>query len=148
WIMQMVAFRAAGSAPPPPPDTTPPTVSVTSPSSGATLSNTVTFTASATDSGTGVAGVQFQVDGIGVGGPDTASPYSLSFDTTAFANGSHVITVYAWDNAGNIGNSTPVNVTFSNTNPGNPAKNGYSSTATNWPVVAVHTNLLPNGKVM
>src|SRR5882724_585821 len=148
WIMQMVAFRAAGSGPPPPPDTTPPSVSVTSPSGGASLSNTVTMIASATDSGSGVAGVQFQVDGIGVGGPITASPYSLSFDTTQFANGSHTITAYSWDNAGNIGNSTAVSVTFSNTNPGNPAKNGYSSNATNWPVVTVHINLMPNGRVL
>src|SRR5262249_11540787 len=103
WIMQMVALRAAGSPPPPPPDSTPPTVSVTSPAGGASLSNTVTFVASASDSGSGVAGVQFQVDGIGVGGPITASPYSLSFDTTAFANGSHNVTAYSWDHAGNIG---------------------------------------------
>jgi fibronectin type 3 domain-containing protein len=148
WIMQMVAFRAAGSAPPPPPDTTPPTVSVTSPTAGATLSNTVTMSVSATDSGSGVGGVQIQVDGIGVSGPLTTTPYSLSFDTTQFSNGSHKVTAYAWDNAGNVGNSTPVTVTFSNNNPGNPAVNGYSSPTTNWPVVTVHTNLMPNGKVL
>jgi chitodextrinase len=148
WIMQMVAFRAAGSAPPPPPDTTPPTVSVTSPNAGATVRNNVTLTASASDSGSGVAGVQFQIDGIGVGGPLTASPYSMSFDSTQFANASHVITAYAWDNSGNIGNATPVTVTFSNSNPGNPAVTGYFNTPTNWPVVTVHINLMPNGKVL
>src|SRR5439155_488274 len=41
----------------PPPDTAPPTVSITSPSSGSTVSGTVTVTASASDN-VGVAGVQ------------------------------------------------------------------------------------------
>ena len=43
-------------------DTTPPTVSVTAPAAGATVSGSVTVSAGASDN-TGVAGVQFKVDG-------------------------------------------------------------------------------------
>src|SRR5438046_7045082 len=43
-------------------DITPPTVSITSPANGATVSGTITVTASAADN-VGVAGVQFRVDG-------------------------------------------------------------------------------------
>src|SRR5712664_4862231 len=46
-----------------PPDTTPPTVRITSPASGATVSGTITVTADASDN-VGVAGVQFQYNGI------------------------------------------------------------------------------------
>ncbi len=69
WVMQMVAFRGAASQPP---DTTPPTVSITPPA-GATT-GTVTVTVSASDAGTGVAGVQLQIDGIPFGTAATTSP--------------------------------------------------------------------------
>src|SRR5439155_260740 len=55
-------------------DTSPPTVSITSPSSGSTVSGTITVTASASDN-VGVAGVQFLLDGT-VLGADTSSPSS------------------------------------------------------------------------
>src|SRR6185437_5938441 len=61
-------------------DTTPPTVSITAPTGGATVSGSVTITANASDNGS-VAGVQFKVDGANVGSEDTASPYSVSWDT-------------------------------------------------------------------
>src|SRR5438876_267011 len=51
-------------------DTTAPTVSITSPANGATVSGTVTVTASAADN-VGVAGGQFRVDGANVGAAGT-----------------------------------------------------------------------------
>src|SRR5438093_2400572 len=45
-------------------DMTPPTVSITAPAAGATVSGTITVSASATDN-VGVVGVQFKLDGIG-----------------------------------------------------------------------------------
>src|SRR5258708_18493752 len=57
----------------PNPDTTPPTVSITSPSSGATVSGTITVTANASDN-VGVAGVQFKLDGANLGAEDTTAP--------------------------------------------------------------------------
>ena len=97
-------------------DTTPPTVAITSPASGATVSGTITVTASASDN-VGVAGVQFQVDGINSGAEDTTAPYSIAWNTATAANGSHTLSAVARDAAGNLGASAPVTVTVSNTAP-------------------------------
>ena len=94
-------------------DTTPPTVSMTAPTNGATVSGSVAVTANASDN-VGVAGVQFQLDGANLGAEDTASPYSISWDTTAASNGSHTLTAVARDAAGNRTTSSPVSVTVSN----------------------------------
>src|SRR5712671_5458292 len=96
-----VTVTVNNAPPPPPPDTTPPpTVSIAAPANGATVPATVTITASASDS-VGVAGVQFQIDGANVGAEDTSAPYSVSWNTTGAANGSHTITAIARDAAGN-----------------------------------------------
>src|SRR5207302_297646 len=94
-------------------DTTPPTVSITSPANGATVSSTVTVSATASDN-VGVAGVQFQLDGANLGAEDTTAPYSVAWDTTTVANGSHTLTARARDAAGNVATSTAVTVTVSN----------------------------------
>ena len=94
-------------------DTTPPTVSMTSPANGSTVSGSVTVSANASDN-VGVAGVQFQLDGANLGAEDTTAPYSISWDTTASANGSHSLTAVARDAAGNKTTSSPVSVTVSN----------------------------------
>src|SRR6185295_2123415 len=69
-------------------DVTNPTVSISSPSAGTILSGTTTVSASASDNvgGTGVAGVQFKLDGANLGAEDTSAPYSVSWDTTAASN--------------------------------------------------------------
>src|SRR5439155_1726067 len=72
-------------------DTSPPTVSITSPSSGSTVSGSITVTASASDN-VGVAGVQFKLYGANLGSEDTSSPYSVSWNTTGASNGSHTLT--------------------------------------------------------
>jgi len=97
----------------PPPDTTPPTVSISSPAGGATVSGTTTVSASASDN-IGVAGVQFLLDGAALGAEDSASPYAVSWNTTAAGNGSHTLTATARDAAGNRTTSAPVTVTVSN----------------------------------
>ncbi len=56
-------------------------------------------TAAATDAG-GVAGVQLRLDGQPLGAEDTAAPYSVSWNTTGVANGSHTLTAVARDAAG------------------------------------------------
>lgn len=78
-----------------PSDTTPPSVTATE--SG--TSGTITLAASATDN-VGVTKVEFYVDGLLVG-TDTASPYSMTLDSTTLANGSHNLTAKAFDAAGN-----------------------------------------------
>jgi fibronectin type 3 domain-containing protein len=137
-----------GGVTPPPVDTTPPTVTLTAPAPGATLANTVTFSANPLDTGVGVGGVQFQVDGINVGAAVTASPYTLSFNTAQFANGTHVVSVYAWDKARNVSTITSVTVTFNNASPGNPASTGWWSGLQPWPIVSVHINLMYTGRVL
>ena len=101
------------SATPPPADTTPPTVSMTVPSSGATVSGNTTVSATASDN-TGVAGVQFMLDGADLGAEDTAAPFSVAWDTTGVANGLHTLTAVARDAAGNTTASTAVDVTVEN----------------------------------
>jgi hypothetical protein len=94
-------------------DTTPPTVSVTEPSGGATVSGTVTVSATASDN-VGVVGVQFKLDGANLGTEDMAAPYSIAWNTATATNGSHTITAVARDAAGNSTTSAPVSVTVSN----------------------------------
>jgi len=98
-------------------DNTPPTATVTAPSGG-TVTGTVSITADSSDPapGTGVASVQFLVDG-NVVGTDTSAPYSTSWNTATTTNGSHAITVRATDGAGNTVVSAPVQVTVDNVTP-------------------------------
>jgi chitodextrinase len=96
------------------PDTTPPTVSITSPANNATVSNTITLSANATDD-VAVASVQFQLDGTNLGPAITTAPYSMSWNTTVTSNGSHTLTAIAKDTSNNAATSAPVTVTVSNT---------------------------------
>src|SRR5438105_2966147 len=106
-------YKHSGSSPPPS-DTTPPTVSITSPAGGSTVSGTITVSANASDN-VGVAGLQFQLDGANLGSEDTATPYTVSWNTTTASNASHTLTAIARDAAGNRRTSSPVSVTVSNT---------------------------------
>jgi chitodextrinase len=95
-------------------DTTPPTVSLTTPRNGARVSGgSVTISAKASDN-VAVAGVQFAVDGVSVGAEDTASPYSISWDSTTVANGTHSITAVARDTSDNTRASSARSVTVRN----------------------------------
>jgi hypothetical protein len=99
----------------PVPDTTPPTVSIASPATGATVSGSITVTATASDN-VGVAGVQFQLDGANLGAEDTTAPYSTSWNSTTASNGAHTLSAIARDAAGNKSTAT-VSVTVSNIPP-------------------------------
>ncbi|OLD69449.1 MAG: hypothetical protein AUI45_07625, partial [Acidobacteria bacterium 13_1_40CM_2_56_11] len=101
--------------PPPPPDTTPPAVSITAPANGATVSGSVTVTASASDN-VGVTAVTISVDGTTLCVDNTAS-YSCSWDTTTTTNASHTISATATDAAGNVGRASSISITVSNLPP-------------------------------
>jgi fibronectin type 3 domain-containing protein len=107
-------------APPPPPpssDTNPPTVSMTSPTSGSTVSGTsVTVSANASDN-VGVGSVQFRLDGANLGTQDTSAPYSITWNTTTTISGNHTLSAIAKDAAGNSTTSSNVSVAVSNTSP-------------------------------
>jgi hypothetical protein len=97
-------------------DTTAPSVALTAPASGATVSNTITLSATASDNagGSGIAGVTFLVDGSSVGTEDTSSPYSVAWDTLTVANGTHTVAARARDAAGNQTTSGAVSITVGN----------------------------------
>ncbi|MFH1257148.1 MAG: Ig-like domain-containing protein [Candidatus Diapherotrites archaeon] len=105
---------ASAATPAAPTDTTPPTVSISSPSSGQTVSGTISVTANASDN-VGVAGVQFKLDGSNLGNEDTSAPYSVSWNTSTVSNASHALTATARDASGNTATATTVNVTVNNT---------------------------------
>ena len=129
-------------------DVTPPAVSITAPTSGATVAGTFTLTATASDAASGVAGLQFQIDGVNVGTADTASPYTMTFNSAQFANGSHTVGAYAWDTLRNVSSVTTVPVSFANATAGDPAQTGYWSGTFNWPFVAIHSSLMYTGKIL
>lgn len=73
-----------------------PSVSLTAPANGATVNGTLSITASATNT----LGVQFKIDGVNLGSEDTASPYTISWDSTSVLNGSHTLSAVARNVAG------------------------------------------------
>lgn len=127
-------------------DTTPPTVAVTAPVSGTSLKSMVTVSANATDN-VGVAGVQFQLDGAKLGVELTAPPYTLTWNTTTTADGSHVLSAVARDAAGNLATSTGVpvqvaNAVASDTTP--PTISGVTQSVTSSSAVITWTTSEPS----
>jgi chitodextrinase len=134
----------AGAAPPPQSDTTPPSVNITSPANGATVTNTVSVAANATDD-VGVASVQFLLDGSPLGSPVNLAPFSVAWDTATAIAGSHVLQARATDFAGNSTTSVSVSVSVG-TPTGSTA--GQWAAPVAWPIVAVHANLLATGEIL
>ena len=110
WVMHMVAFKAEPS------ETSPPSASLTAPAPGTIVSGNVAVSANASDN-VGVAGVQFLLDGAPLGAEDTTAPYSMTWNTASAPNGQHTLQARARDAAGNLGTSSPVTVTVSNSTP-------------------------------
>jgi hypothetical protein len=115
-------------------DTTKPTTSLSAPAAGATVSGIVTVSASASDN-VGVTRVEFYAGTTRIGS-DTTAPYSISWTTTNFTNGSYSITSRAYDAAGNVGVSAARTVTVNNPTCGTSqnllANPGFESGNTGW----------------
>jgi GH18 family chitinase len=94
------------------PDTTAPSVSFTAPTDGASVSGTITVSASASDN-VGVAGVQFKLNGANLGSEITTVPYTYSWNTTLNTNGTYTLSAVARDAAGN---TSTVSITVVDTN--------------------------------
>jgi hypothetical protein len=128
-------------------DTVNPTATMTAPGNGATVSASVTVSATASDN-VGVAGVQFLLDGNALGTEDTTSPYSITWDTRTAANGPHTLSARARDVNGNTGTSSAVNVTVSNAAPaGLVAAYAFeegTGTTTAYAIGKSHTGTLSN----
>lgn len=116
-------------------DTVAPTVSVTAPSAGSTVSGTTVVSADASDN-VAVASVQFQLDGVNVGAPDTTAPYTLSWDTTTATNGTHTLAAVATDSSGNQTASSSVTINVTNQAP--------STASSIWPNSTTPTNTSEN----
>jgi hypothetical protein len=122
-LLEAALAGETAPAPPvitPPSDTTAPTVTLTSPASSQTISGTVLMSATATDN-TGVAGVQFTVNGAKLGADDTATPYAVSWNTTTGLDGTYTLRAVARDAAGNVTTSNSVSVTVLNADRTAPA---------------------------
>jgi Zn-dependent metalloprotease len=110
---------------------TPPSTDTTAPTASATevgTSGTITFNATAADN-VGVTKVEFYVDGV-LKGTDTTSPYSMTLDSTTLTNAAHSLVAKAYDAAGNVGSSTAVAFTVSNTAPPATTYNEVESNGT------------------
>jgi chitinase len=87
--------------PPPTSDTRSPTVSIASPSTGATVRRTVLVRANASDN-VGVVGVQFFVGSTPIGSEDTSAPFEVDWNTLTRENGGYYLSAVARDAAGNV----------------------------------------------
>jgi peptidoglycan/xylan/chitin deacetylase (PgdA/CDA1 family) len=100
-------------------DGAPPTVSITVPANGSSIrqGSNVTITATATDVGTGtgapsgIAKVEFFLDGKSLGS-DPSAPYQNNWNTNKVAKGQHTLTAVATDVAGNTTTSAPITITI------------------------------------
>ena len=126
------------------PDTTAPTVSITAPAEGASVQNTITLSADATDDRE-VVGVQFLLDGSNLGSEDTSAPYTLSWNSTSVANGTHTISARARDSV-NQTTSSVVTINVQNTDP--RAVTGEWSSVMDWPLVTAHATLMHTGDIL
>ena len=122
-----------------------PTVFVTAPSNASTVAGPVPLSATATDS-VGIAGVQFQIDGVNTGPVVTTPPYSITWDSTTATNAQHSITAVATNVSGTSATSTVVTVTVDNS--GTPAVAGAWAPPSDIGMVSVHMALMHTGKVL
>ncbi|HEY7423861.1 MAG TPA: Ig-like domain-containing protein [Gemmataceae bacterium] len=91
----------------------PPVVTITAPAAGNTLSGVTQVQVNATDP-TGVTRVEFYVDNMLRAVDNNGAPYTWSFDTTTVGNGTHTLTVEAYDTAQNIGQASETIATQNN----------------------------------
>jgi parallel beta-helix repeat protein len=99
--------------------TSTPSVAMTAPANLATVSSTVTISASSTAvSPATISSVQFYLDGSPLGSPITstssANTYSYSWNTALSTNASHTLYALATDNYNNTATSTSIMVTVAN----------------------------------
>jgi hypothetical protein len=107
WSAPVWVTQTAGGG-----DTTPPTVSASESGSA----GTITLSANASDN-VGVTKVEFYVDNV-LKATSTSSPYQASIDSTTLSNSTHSLVAKAYDAAGNVGTSSAVSFSVSNSTGG------------------------------
>lgn len=119
----------SGSPPSPiPADPAVPYLELLSPTDGTTVGGEVTITAGAFDNDE-VDGVQFKINGTNLGSEDTTAPYTITWDTSGYSDGTHDISAVATDAEGNT-TTGEVEVTVDN--------NGSSSVYEFFPIADTH----------
>ncbi|MDZ4864510.1 MAG: sulfatase-like hydrolase/transferase [Gemmatimonadota bacterium] len=113
-LAALVACGSDGTVTPPPPPGL--VVTISAPTSGAILNDSLTLTASAS-APTGIAGVQFKLDGANLGVEVSTPPYALRIDSYTFADGPHTVSARARDSVGQTALSPAVAVTIQNPRP-------------------------------
>jgi hypothetical protein len=97
-------------------DTIAPFVYITAPTAGSAVSGpSVSPNAIASDN-VAVANVQFKVDGVNLGSPIAAAPYTATWNSTGVADGVHTLSAVATDRSGNSAIAS-VTVTVNNAPP-------------------------------
>jgi Bacterial Ig domain len=97
---------------------TPPTVTITTPTNGATVAGSIAFDTTCTPTGGTVASINESVDGTTFGGAGVSSPYTQTWDTTKMSNQPHTLGAGCTDSNSLTGTATPAAVTVSNSIPG------------------------------
>lgn len=107
-----------------------PTVSITFPTDGTTVLETITITADASDDGA-VSAVEFFVGDKSLGTDESGSDgWSVSWDTRSVNNGTYTLTAKATDDSGQNTTSAPITVTVANSTIALPAApTGLTATA-------------------
>ncbi len=113
-LSMLIACGSDGTGTPPPPPGL--VVTITAPTSGAILNDSLTLTAAAS-APTGIAGVQFKIDGANLGAEVTTTPYTLRIDSYTFTDGPHAVSARARDSAGQTALSPAVPVAIQNPRP-------------------------------
>lgn len=117
-------------------DSTKPTVSITSPTDGATVTGSTTIKADAADN-VGVSKVEFYIQNQLVNTVKTA-PYEYAWDVSNQANGTVTMTVKAYDDAGNSSTDSEAVIISNNSTKPPAAPTGLTATADAYNKVSLH----------
>jgi hypothetical protein len=105
-----------------------PNVSLTAPVADSKVTGkSVAISANASSSVSGIAGVQFRLDGKNLGAEDTTAPYGISWDSSKNTAGVHTLTAVTRDGAGSYRTSAGIKVTVVATRIISDAFNGTGS---------------------
>jgi hypothetical protein len=138
-----------GTGAPPPSG---PSIVINTPTSGQTVSGTVSVTTTATaNGGATVKSVQLLLDGQPLGAALTTPPFSYSWDSTKVTNGAHSIGANVTDSNGAVGTAVVVPITVTNAAPTftvsiTSPKEGHTVAGT-IPITATATSTNPITKV-
>jgi hypothetical protein len=112
-VVDTISVTVDNGGPPPPPPNEAPVVTITNPTEGSEVSDTVTITVTVDDD------QDTLVSDIYIDGTFVATANSYNWDTTGYADGAHTIYAEATD-SGDLSDSDSVSVTVDNTVPPPP----------------------------